>query len=215
MNLILFGPPAAGKGTQAKRLVDKRGMVQLSTGDMLRAARSSGSELGKRVSGIMDRGELVSDEIVIALIEERLPETESAGGAIFDGFPRTVAQAEALDAMLAARVSVLDAVLFFDVGVETIFQRVMNRLTCSQCGHSFAIGLHVKAGESRCPACGGVLIRRSDDTPEALETRLREYQEKTEPLVAYYHARGLLWPLKSAELPEKVFGEIVSIMEAA
>eukprot|EP01040_Poterioochromonas_malhamensis_P023951 gene23951-biopygen8938 len=101
MNLILFGPPAAGKGTQAKRLVDKRGMVQLSTGDMLRAARSSGSELGKRVSGIMDRGELVSDEIVIALIEERLPETESAGGAIFDGCPRTVAQAAALDRLLA------------------------------------------------------------------------------------------------------------------
>jgi len=103
MNLILFGPPAAGKGTQAKRLVEQRDMVQLSTGDMLRAARSSGSELGLRVAGIMDRGELVSDDIVIALIEEKLPSTEAAGGAIFDGFPRTVAQAEALDAMLAGR----------------------------------------------------------------------------------------------------------------
>src|ERR1700761_68653 len=109
MNFILFGPPAAGKGTQAKRLVEHRRMVQLSTGDMLRAAIASGSELGQRVRGIMDRGELVSDDIVIALIEERLPETEAAGGAIFDGFPRTVAQAEALDSMLARRGAQIDA----------------------------------------------------------------------------------------------------------
>src|SRR5262245_16828382 len=111
MNLILFGPPAAGKGTQAKRLVEQRGMVQLSTGDMLRAARASGSELGDMVAGIMDRGELVTDEIVIALIEERLPEAEAAGGAIFDGFPRTIAQAEALDAMLKGRGAAIDKVL--------------------------------------------------------------------------------------------------------
>src|SRR5246127_1539092 len=111
MNLILFGPPAAGKGTQAKRLVETRNMVQLSTGDMLRAAIASGSDLGKRVSGIMERGELVSDEIVIALIEERLPETEAAGGAIFDGFPRTLAQAQALDIMLKGRGKKIDLVV--------------------------------------------------------------------------------------------------------
>ncbi len=127
MNLILFGPPAAGKGTQAKRLVSNRGMVQLSTGDMLRAARSSGSPLGQRVAGIMDRGELVSDEIVIALIEEALPDAEAAGGAIFDGFPRTVAQAEALDDMLAGRGSRIDLVLRLRVDDDALLARVAGR----------------------------------------------------------------------------------------
>ena len=123
MNLILFGPPAAGKGTQAKRLVSERGMVQLSTGDMLRAARTSGSALGERVAGIMDRGELVSDEIVIDLIEEALPKAEAAGGAIFDGFPRTVAQAEALDDMLAGRGARIDLVLRLKVDDEALLHR--------------------------------------------------------------------------------------------
>src|SRR5690606_27013452 len=127
MNLILFGPPAAGKGTQAKRLVSERGMVQLSTGDMLRAAIASGSELGLKCEAIMDRGHLVSDEIVIALIEERLPETEAAGGAIFDGFPRTVAQAEALDRMLAARGSQIDRVVRLKVDEPALMDRIGRR----------------------------------------------------------------------------------------
>ena len=165
MNLILFGPPAAGKGTQAKRLVDKRGMVQLSTGDMLRAARSSGSELGKRVSGIMDRGELVSDEIVIALIEERLPETESAGGAIFDGFPRTVAQAEALDRLLAGRGAKIDLVIRLKVDPEALLGRIAARF----------------AAEGR-----------ADDNPEAYKVRLDAYTSQTAPLLPYYERQGKL-----------------------
>eukprot|EP01039_Chlorochromonas_danica_P018771 gene18771-22639_t len=165
MNLILFGPPAAGKGTQAKRLVDKRGMVQLSTGDMLRAARSSGSELGKRVSGIMDRGELVSDEIVIALIEERLPETESAGGAIFDGFPRTVAQAEALDRLLAGRGAKIDLVIRLKVDPEALLGRIAARF----------------AAEGR-----------ADDNPEAYKVRLDAYMTQTAPLLPYYEGQGKL-----------------------
>jgi len=165
MNLILFGPPAAGKGTQAKRLVDKRGMVQLSTGDMLRAARSSGSELGKRVSGIMDRGELVSDEIVIALIEERLPETESAGGAIFDGFPRTVAQAEALDRLLAGRGAKIDLVIRLKVDPEALLGRIAARF----------------AAEGR-----------ADDNPEAHKVRLDAYMTQTAPLLPYYEGQGKL-----------------------
>ena len=165
MNLILFGPPAAGKGTQAKRLVDKRGMVQLSTGDMLRAARSSGSELGKRVSGIMDRGELVSDEIVIALIEERLPETESAGGAIFDGFPRTVAQAEALDRLLAGRGAKIDLVIRLKVDPEALLGRIAARF----------------AAEGR-----------ADDNPEAYKVRLDAYMTQTAPLLPYYEVQGKL-----------------------
>ena len=165
MNLILFGPPAAGKGTQAKRLVDGRGMVQLSTGDMLRAAKASGSELGLKVAGIMDRGELVSDEIVIALIEERLPETEKAGGAIFDGFPRTVAQAEALDAMLAGRGAKIDKVIRLKVDDTALLERIATRF----------------AQEGR-----------ADDNPEAFKVRLNAYNQQTAPLLPFYRDQGKL-----------------------
>ena len=165
MNLILFGPPAAGKGTQAKRLVQERGMVQLSTGDMLRAARASGSELGQRVAGIMDRGELVTDAIVIALIEERLPEAEAAGGAIFDGFPRTVAQAEALDAMLKGRGAAIDKVVRLKVDDDALIARIAKRF----------------AEEGR-----------SDDNPESFKVRLAAYNTQTAPLLPYHLAQGKL-----------------------
>src|SRR4051812_41427187 len=165
MNLILFGPPAAGKGTQAKRLTAERGMVQLSTGDMLRAARTSGSELGKRVAAIMDAGSLVSDEIVIALIEERLPEAEAAGGAIFDGFPRTVAQAEALDAMLARRGQTIDRVVRLKVDDEALMARIAKRF--EQEG-------------------------RADDNPETFKVRLTAYNTQTAPLLPFYRGQGKL-----------------------
>jgi adenylate kinase len=165
MNIILFGPPAAGKGTQAKRLVEQRGMVQLSTGDMLRAARSSGSELGLRVAGIMDRGELVSDAIVIALIEEALPAAEAAGGAIFDGFPRTVHQAEALDALLAGRGQRIDAVLRLKVDDNALLGRVAKRFE--------------EQG-------------RADDNPESFVVRLAAYNAQTAPLLPHYLAQGKL-----------------------
>jgi adenylate kinase len=165
MNLILFGPPAAGKGTQAKRLVEQRHMVQLSTGDMLRAAIASGSELGKRVSGIMERGELVSDDIVIALIEERLPETEAAGGAIFDGFPRTLAQAKALDAMLKGRGRGIDKVVRLKVDDAALLQRIAGRFAESG---------------------------RPDDNPDTFKVRLAAYNEQTAPLLPYYEGQGKL-----------------------
>jgi adenylate kinase len=165
LNLILFGPPAAGKGTQAKRLVANRGMIQLSTGDMLRAARASGSELGQRVAGIMDRGELVSDEIVIALIEEMLPQADAAGGAIFDGFPRTVAQAEALDDMLTGRGSRIDVVLRLKVDDAALLARVISRF--EQEG-------------------------RADDNPESFKVRLAQYNANTAPLLPHYMAQGKL-----------------------
>jgi adenylate kinase len=165
VNLILFGPPAAGKGTQAKRLVDGRGMVQLSTGDMLRAAIASGSELGERVKGIIQRGDLVSDEIVIALIEERLLETESAGGAIFDGFPRTVAQAEALDAMLKARGGQIDVVVRLKVNETELLERIAKR--------------YADQG-------------RPDDNPESYAVRLKAYNDQTAPLLPYYQGQGKL-----------------------
>ncbi len=159
MNLILFGPPGCGKGTQAKRLVDERGMVQLSTGDMLRAAIASGSELGQRVSGIMQRGDLVPDEVVIALIEARLPEAEAAGGAVFDGFPRTVAQAEALDKMLAGRGAKIDKVLRLLVDEEALLKRIAGRFA--------------EQG-------------RPDDNPESFKVRLVAYNTQTAPLLDYY-----------------------------
>jgi len=165
MNLILFGPPAAGKGTQAKRLVEARKMVQLSTGDMLRAAIASGSELGRRVAGIMERGDLVSDEIVIELIEQRLPEAEAAGGAIFDGFPRTIAQAQALDEMLEHRGSRIDLVIRLKVEDEALMQRVAGR--------------YAESG-------------RPDDNPESFKVRLDAYNTQTAPLLPYYQTHKKL-----------------------
>jgi adenylate kinase len=163
MNLILFGPPAAGKGTQAKRLTAERGYVQLSTGDMLRAARKSGSELGVKVAAIMDSGSLVSDEIVIALIEEALAANEDAPGFIFDGFPRTVAQAEALDAMLARHGKQIDRVVKLDVDPQLLLNRVTKRF----------------ADEGR-----------ADDNPESYKVRLDAYLAQTAPLVPYYEKQG-------------------------
>jgi adenylate kinase len=165
MNLILFGPPAAGKGTQAKRLVTERGMVQLSTGDMLRAEIASGSELGLRVDGIMKRGELVSDAIVVELIEARLPEAEAAGGAIFDGFPRTLAQAEALDLMLDRRRRPIDLVIRLKVDDAALMQRVAGRFA--------------EAG-------------RPDDNPESFKVRLGAYNDQTAPLLPYYEHHNKL-----------------------
>lgn len=165
MNLILFGPPAAGKGTQARRLVDARRMVHLSTGDMLRAAIASGSELGKRVEGIIAHGELVPDEIVISLIEERLPELDGAGGAVFDGFPRTLAQAEALDAMLARHDRRVDAVIRLKVDDAALKQRIAGRFAESG---------------------------RSDDNPQSFVQRLAAYNRDTEPLIPYYRSQGKL-----------------------
>ncbi len=165
MNLILFGPPAAGKGTQAKRLVESRKMVQLSTGDMLRAAIASGSELGRRVAGIMERGELVSDAIVIELIEARLAEAEAAGGAIFDGFPRTLAQAEALDHMLQHRGSRIHLVIRLKVDDQALMDRVAGRFAESG---------------------------RPDDNPESFKVRLDAYNTQTAPLLPYYEGQGKL-----------------------
>ena len=165
MNLILFGPPAAGKGTQAKRLVETRGMVQLSTGDMLRAAIASGSDLGQRVDGVIKRGELVSDEIVVELIEDRLPETEAAGGSIFDGFPRTIAQAQALDLMLDKRRRPIDLVIRLRVDDAALMQRIAGR--------------YAESG-------------RPDDNPEAFKVRLAAYNDQTAPLLPYYQLHNKL-----------------------
>jgi adenylate kinase len=187
MNLVLFGPPAAGKGTQAKRLVAERRMVQLSTGDMLRAARASGSALGKRVADIMDRGELVSDDIVIALIEEALLQAERAGGAIFDGFPRTVAQAEALDRLLARRGSQIDMVLRLLVDDEALLRRVAQRFKDEG---------------------------RQDDNPDSFKVRLDAYNRQTAPLLPFYRNQGKLVEIDGMRSIDEVARQIDEALAA-
>lgn len=191
-NIILLGPPGAGKGTQAKRLVDARGMVQLSTGDMLREAMASGSELGQRVRDVMERGDLVSDDIVIGLIREKLDEG-SAGGFIFDGFPRTLAQADALAEALSAAGQTLDAVIEMRVDDAALVARITGRFTCGDCGAVYHDVTRPTKVEGVCDECGSTnLKRRADDNEEALRNRLMEYYKKTSPLIGYYYAKGQL-----------------------
>jgi len=187
MNLILFGPPAAGKGTQAKRLVETRKMVQLSTGDMLRAAIASGSKLGQRVAGVMERGELVTDEIVIELIE-RLPEAEAAGGAIFDGFPRTLAQAQALDIMLKQRGSGIDLVVRLKVDDQALMDRIAGRFAESG---------------------------RPDDNPDSFKVRLGAYNDQTAPLLPYYEGQGKLVEVDGMGSIETVAAGIDKALDAS
>ncbi len=191
MNIILLGPPGAGKGTQARRLMDKRGMVQLSTGDMLREARSSGSAMGKRVAEVMDRGELVTDEIVIGLIEEKLA-AGAPGGFIFDGFPRTLGQADALDGLIERMGQKLSAVIEMQVDDDVLVERVSGRFTCGNCGAVYHERTHPTAVAGICDACGSSDLRkRPDDNAESMRQRLMEYYKKTSSLIGYYHAKGL------------------------
>lgn len=191
MNIILLGPPGAGKGTQAKVLTDTRGMVQLSTGDMLREARTSGTEMGRRVAEVMDRGELVTDEIVIGLIREQLLRG-APGGFVFDGFPRTLAQADALGALLAEVGQTLDAVIELRVDDEVLVHRVVNRAEQAR-----AAGQPVRA----------------DDNADSLKTRLLEYYKKTSPLIGYYYAHGKLTPVDGLAEIGAVTSSIAAVLD--
>lgn len=192
MNIILLGPPGAGKGTQAKILVDERGMIQLSTGDMLREAKTSGTEMGHRVAEVMNRGQLVTDEIVIGLIEEKMAGA-TGGGFIFDGFPRTLAQADALGAMLARHGEKLDAVIEMRVDDAALVARITGRFTCATCGAVYHDQTKPTAKAGVCDVCGGThFLRRADDNADALKQRLMEYYKKTSPLIGYYYAKGSL-----------------------
>ncbi len=193
MNIILLGPPGAGKGTQARKLVDERDMVQLSTGDMLRAARSSGTEMGNKVAAIMDAGELVTDEIVIGLIEEQLTTTKAPGGFIFDGFPRTLGQADALGALLIKVGQTLDTVVEMAVDDAALVKRISGRFTCGSCGEVYHQDTKRPAKADACDECGANDFKhRADDNADALKVRLLEYYKKTSPLIGYYYAKDLL-----------------------
>ncbi len=196
MNIILLGPPGAGKGTQARHLVEARGMIQLSTGDMLREARTSGTDMGKKVAAIMDAGKLVTDEIVIGLIEEKLT-TEKGAGFIFDGFPRTLAQADALAALLNKLGQSLHTVIEMRVDDDALVDRITARSTCGGCGEVYNDITKPIPADGKCTNCGkdNDFVRRADDNEESLRTRLMEYYKKTSPLIGYYYAKGDLRPV--------------------
>ena len=193
MNIILLGPPGAGKGTQAQRLVDERDMVQLSTGDMLRAAVKSGTPTGLKAKAVMEAGELVSDDIVDGLIGDRLDSLAVNQGAIFDGYPRTAAQAKSLDVILAKRGRSLDAVIELEVDEDALVDRITGRYTCAKCGAGYHDVHHKPKVDGVCDVCGSTEFkRRPDDNAETVRTRMAEYRAKTEPILPIYEARGLL-----------------------
>ncbi len=213
-NIILLGPPGAGKGTQARRLVEERGMVQLSTGDMLRAAQTSGTEMGRKVAAVMAAGQLVTDEIVIGLIGEKL--AEGGSGFIFDGFPRTLAQADALGDLLARAGQRLDAVIEMQVDDEALVDRISGRFTCGNCGEVYHDRTKPTAAPGVCDVCGSSdLRRRADDNAESLRQRLMEYYKKTSPLIGYYHHAGKLFSVDGLAEIDDVAKSVARVLDGA
>lgn len=186
MRIVLIGAPGSGKGTQAKKLVDHYGVVQISTGDLLRAAVSEGTALGMTAKAAMDAGKLVSDDIVLAMIKERLDQPDTKRGYILDGFPRNIAQAEALDKLLSELGQPIEAAILLDVPFKDLMQRLTGRETCSQCGAVYNRYTHPSAQPGICDVCGGKLIQRADDNEATVEKRLKVFEEQTAPLIAFY-----------------------------
>ena len=220
VNIILLGPPGAGKGTQARRLVDERNMVQLSTGDMLRAARTSGTEMGKRVAAVMDAGQLVTDEIVIGLIREQLENAaveadDDHGGFIFDGFPRTLAQADALGELLTDVDQPLDCVIEMQVDDDALVARITARSTCGACGEVYNDQTKPWPADDKRANCGSTdQTRRADDNEDSLKTRLMAYYKQTSPLVGYYYATGQLKSVDGLASMDDVAAAIAQALDA-
>ena len=213
LNIILLGPPGAGKGTQAARLQADRGMVQMSTGDMLREAVAAGTPVGLKAKAVMERGELVSDAIVSALIGERL-DAASGTGAIFDGFPRTVAQAEALDLLLAQRGRDLDHVIELAVDEDELVKRITGRFTCAKCCTGYHDTFRPTKVPGVCDVCGSTeFTRRKDDNEETVRTRMVEYRAKTAPILPYYEAKGLVRRVDGMATVELVAAQIDAILD--
>jgi adenylate kinase len=216
MKLILLGPPGAGKGTQAKLIEESRGIVQLSTGDMLRAAVAAGTEIGKKAKGVMERGELVSDDIVIGIISDRLDEPDCASGFILDGFPRTVEQAEALETLLAEKGKNLDVVIEMKVEDEPLVKRITGRFTCGDCGEGYHDEFKRPASDGVCDKCGSRNFkRRADDNEETVRSRLSAYHAQTAPLIDFYGAKGLLKSIDGMADINEVTAQINAALDSA
>jgi len=216
MNIILLGPPGAGKGTQAGRLVAEHGMVQLSTGDMLRAAVKAGTPIGLQAKAVMDAGQLVSDEIVSGLIGEKLDSMKPEEGAIFDGYPRTAAQAESLDGILASRGRTLDHVIELDVDEDALVDRITGRFSCAKCGEGYHDRYKLPKVAGVCDVCGSTEFkRRPDDNEETVRTRMAEYRAKTAPILPIYEARGLVKRVDGMAGIDEVTAQIEAILAGA
>ncbi len=214
MHLILLGPPGGGKGTQAKKLQDDYGLVQLSTGDMLRAAVASGSDIGLKAKAVMESGKLVSDEIVIGIIDERIQQPDATKGFILDGFPRTVAQAEALDRMLAERGIKIDAAIEVRVPDSMIVERITGRFTCAKCGAGYHDKFQRPKVDGKCDACGGTeFTRRADDNAETVQKRLDAYHAQTAPILPFYEKKGVLKVVDGTLPIDEVTGRLKGIVE--
>jgi adenylate kinase len=215
LNIILLGPPGAGKGTQASRLEAERGMVQLSTGDMLRAAVKAGTPTGVKAKAVMEAGELVSDEIVSGIIGERLDMDDTKGGVIFDGYPRTAAQAEQLDGLLADRSRTLDKVIELEVNEDALVERIVGRFTCAKCGAGYHDTFKQPEVADTCDVCGShEFKRRPDDNEETVRTRMAEYRAKTLPILPIYEARGLVARVDGMADMADVSAQIAAILDA-
>jgi adenylate kinase len=216
MHLILLGPPGGGKGTQAKRLQDDYGLMQLSTGDMLRAAVAAGSDVGKRAKAVMEAGQLVSDDIVIGIISDRITQPDCAKGFILDGFPRTVAQAEALDVMLTDRGIKIDAAIEVRVPDHLIVERITGRYTCAKCGAGYHDQFQRPKTDGVCDSCGGAeFSRRADDNAATVQSRLDAYHAQTAPILPYYEKKGVLQVVDGTLPIEEVTKRLKVIVEGA
>ncbi len=215
MVYVLFGPPGAGKGTQGARIAAQYGVPTISTGAIFRDNVAAGTPLGLVAKDYMSRGQLVPDEIVVQLVKDRISEPDCAAGFLLDGFPRTINQAEILEVMLGEAGIAIDGVLDFEVGEDELVKRLSGRRTCSKCGATYHIVAVPPRQAGVCDQCGGALEQRADDMPEAIRTRLHEYQAKTAPVLAFYRERGLLREIDANASPDEIFAKVLAVLPTA
>ncbi len=213
MRLVLLGAPGAGKGTQAKKLIEKYGIPQISTGDLLRAAVKDGTPLGKEAKGYMDSGGLVPDSVVLGMMEERLKQDDCKKGYILDGFPRNTAQAEALDKMLDGMGMAITGAISVDVPTEDLMKRLTGRRTCKSCGQMFNVHFSAPKAEGVCDKCGAELYHRDDDREDTIKNRLKVYEEQTAPLITYYGDKGILHSIEGTGSIDDIFAKVCAVVE--